>query len=75
MRILDKESIIIDLDLLGFPPDTLAAFNRLIKKPNGIVLVTGQREAGRPQPSMAPWTRSIRRIKRSSPGMLSTIRL
>ena len=47
MRILDKESIIIDLDLLGFPPDTLAAFNRLIKKPNGIVLVTGPTGSGK----------------------------
>jgi general secretion pathway protein E len=47
MRILDKESIIIDLDLLGFPPDTLIALNRLIKKPNGIILVTGPTGSGK----------------------------
>jgi general secretion pathway protein E len=47
MRILDKESIVIDLDLLGFPPDILDAFDRLIKKPNGIVLVTGPTGSGK----------------------------
>ena len=47
MRILDRESIVIDLDLLGFPPDILDAFNRLIKKPNGIFLVTGPTGSGK----------------------------
>jgi general secretion pathway protein E len=47
MRILDKESIIVDLDSLGFFPDTLATFNGLIKKPNGIVLVTGPTGSGK----------------------------
>ncbi len=47
MRILDKESIVIELDQLGFFPDTLATFNMLIKKPNGIVLVTGPTGSGK----------------------------
>ena len=47
MRILDKESIVVDLDSLGFSPDTLTAFNNLIKKPNGIVLVTGPTGSGK----------------------------
>lgn len=47
MRILDRESIIIDLDVLGFLPDTLKRFNALIKKPNGIVLVTGPTGSGK----------------------------
>jgi general secretion pathway protein E len=47
MRILDKESIVIDLDQLGFFPETIAAFNQLIKKPNGIVLVTGPTGSGK----------------------------
>jgi general secretion pathway protein E len=47
MRILDRESIIIDLDRLGFPAGTLATFNGLIKKPNGIVLVTGPTGSGK----------------------------
>jgi general secretion pathway protein E len=41
MRILRKEGIVIDLEVLGFPPKTLATFDQLIKKPNGIFLVTG----------------------------------
>lgn len=47
MRILRKEGIVIDLDLLGFPPQTLSAFNSLIKKPNGIILVTGPTGSGK----------------------------
>ncbi|HVN96617.1 MAG TPA: type II secretion system ATPase GspE [Syntrophorhabdaceae bacterium] len=47
MRLLDKESIIINLDVLGFAPDTRHAFDQLIKKPNGIVLVTGPTGSGK----------------------------
>ncbi|HXX57406.1 MAG TPA: type II secretion system ATPase GspE [Thermodesulfovibrionales bacterium] len=47
MRILRKEGIVIDLDLLGFPPNTLASFDQLITKPNGIILVTGPTGSGK----------------------------
>jgi len=47
MRILDKESIVIDLDTLGFFPDTLSSFNKIITKPNGIFLVTGPTGSGK----------------------------
>jgi general secretion pathway protein E len=47
MRILRKEGIVIDLDLLGFPRQTLDSFNNLIKKPNGIILVTGPTGSGK----------------------------
>jgi len=47
MRILDKEGVMVDLDLLGFPPNTLATFHQLIDKPNGIVLVTGPTGSGK----------------------------
>lgn len=47
MRILRKEGIVIDLDLLGFPPKTLSGFNHLITKPNGIILVTGPTGSGK----------------------------
>jgi general secretion pathway protein E len=47
MRILDKKSIVIDLNLLGFSAETLDAFNNLIKKPHGIVLVTGPTGSGK----------------------------
>ena len=44
---LHKESIVIDLAQLGFPEDTLAQFEKLIEKPNGIVLVTGPTGSGK----------------------------
>ena len=47
MRILHKEGIVIDLDLLGFPPQILMQFNQLISKPNGIILVTGPTGSGK----------------------------
>ena len=47
MRILDKEGIMVDLDMLGFPPNTLAVFHQLINKPNGILLVTGPTGSGK----------------------------
>jgi general secretion pathway protein E len=46
LRILDREGI-IGLDLLGFPPDTLGRWNRLIAQPNGIILVTGPTGSGK----------------------------
>jgi general secretion pathway protein E len=47
MRILDTESIVIDLDVLGFLTGVLKTFNQLIKKPNGIILVTGPTGSGK----------------------------
>jgi general secretion pathway protein E len=47
MRILHKEGIVIDLDLLGFAHGTLYTFSQLIKKPNGIILVTGPTGSGK----------------------------
>lgn len=47
MRILRREGIVIDLEKLGFPKNTLADFAALIKKPNGIILVTGPTGSGK----------------------------
>lgn len=47
MRILHKEGIVIDLEVLGFPAQTLSVFNQLITKPNGIMLVTGPTGSGK----------------------------
>ena len=47
MRLLDKESIVIDLDLLGFPETVLRTFEELIKKTNGIIFVTGPTGSGK----------------------------
>ena len=47
MRILDRSSIVLDLEELGFEPDSLAAFNQLIVKPYGMILVTGPTGSGK----------------------------
>lgn len=47
MRILRKEGIQIELSTLGFSGETLASFESLIKKPNGIILVTGPTGSGK----------------------------
>ena len=47
LRILDRSSIVVNLDSLGFPEDTLSQFNRLITKPYGMILVTGPTGSGK----------------------------
>lgn len=47
LRILDKSSIVLDIEKLGFPEDTLNGFNQLIKRPHGIILVTGPTGSGK----------------------------
>jgi len=47
MRLLDKEVSLVDLEALGFHPDDHARFKRIIKKPNGIFLVTGPTGSGK----------------------------
>ncbi len=47
MRILDRSSIVVNLESLGFPADTLAQFEQLIVKPYGMILVTGPTGSGK----------------------------
>jgi type IV pilus assembly protein PilB len=47
MRILDRESLLLGLQDLGFHPDDSKVFNSLIKKPNGIMLITGPTGSGK----------------------------
>ncbi len=47
LRILDKESISLGLGDLGFLPDNKAIFDQLIRRPNGIILVTGPTGSGK----------------------------
>ncbi|MBX3357766.1 MAG: type II/IV secretion system protein [Phycisphaeraceae bacterium] len=47
MRILDKESVKLDLALLGMRPPDLAAMDRLLDLPHGMVLVTGPTGSGK----------------------------
>lgn len=47
LRILDRSSISVTLDSLGFPTDTLEAFDKLINRPYGMILVTGPTGSGK----------------------------
>ncbi len=47
MRLLHQEGIMIDMEQLGFPSDTLLTFNKIIKNTNGIILVTGPTGSGK----------------------------
>jgi len=47
MRLLDSDSLKLSLDDMGFDPTDLKVFNNLIKRPNGIVLVTGPTGSGK----------------------------
>ena len=41
MRVLDRSVVMLDLGVVGMEAVTLAAFREIIRRPNGIVLVTG----------------------------------
>ena len=47
MRLLDKSSVSLDLSRLGMTPDNLKTVKQLMKKPNGIILVTGPTGSGK----------------------------
>src|SRR5213083_3563841 len=47
MRLLDRSSVFLALEKLGFAPQMLQHFEALIKRPHGIVLVTGPTGSGK----------------------------
>lgn len=47
MRLLDRSSVLRDLDTIGFSPRNQAAMNALINKSHGIILVTGPTGSGK----------------------------
>jgi len=47
MRVLDKDSIKVGLRQLGLSEEDFRAFNGLIRRPNGIILVTGPTGSGK----------------------------
>jgi general secretion pathway protein E len=47
LRILEKSSILLDIEKLGFPKDTREGFDALIQRPHGIILVTGPTGSGK----------------------------
>jgi general secretion pathway protein E len=47
MRLLDRSSVFLPLERLGFLPDTQRRFEALIQRPHGILLVTGPTGSGK----------------------------
>jgi type IV pilus assembly protein PilB len=47
IRILDKANLHVRLEDLGFRPETLEAFLRMLRQPHGLVLVTGPTGSGK----------------------------
>ena len=47
LRLLDKDNIKIGIRQLGFSEENYKVFNQLIRRPNGIVLVTGPTGSGK----------------------------
>jgi general secretion pathway protein E len=47
MRLLDRSSVFLPFDRLGFEPSTERPFDRLIHRPHGILLVTGPTGSGK----------------------------
>lgn len=47
MRVLDRASIKLNLEDMGFSTDTLARYQTLIERPHGILLVTGPTGSGK----------------------------
>lgn len=47
MRVLDRQSIRLELSDMGFSDDTLRVYSALLKRPHGIVLLTGPTGSGK----------------------------
>lgn len=47
IRIFDPDILLQDLDCMGFYPRELALYNSFIRRPNGIILVTGPTGSGK----------------------------
>ncbi len=57
MRLLDKTSILLKLEDIGFSADKLKVFNRMIHRPHGIILLTGPTGSGKTTTLYAALTR------------------
>lgn len=47
LRILDRSKLVLGLEQLGFAPDQLTNFKRLLMNPNGIILASGPTGSGK----------------------------
>jgi len=47
LRILDRDALLVDMTDVGFEPDMLADFHRILEMPNGIIMLTGPTGSGK----------------------------
>ncbi len=47
IRMLDRSATLLAMEKLGFPDTILKEFDRLIRRPNGLILVTGPANSGK----------------------------
>ncbi|MFS8136755.1 MAG: GspE/PulE family protein, partial [Thermomonas sp.] len=47
MRLLDRETVVLDFGKLGFGPQFMPRFQQILEQPHGIVLVTGPTGSGK----------------------------
>jgi type IV pilus assembly protein PilB len=47
LRILDRDALLVDMADVGFEPDMLQKFHRILRMPNGIILLTGPTGSGK----------------------------
>ena len=47
LRVLDRSQVQLDLERLGLQPEEISVFRQLIKRPNGILIVTGPTGSGK----------------------------
>jgi general secretion pathway protein E len=66
MRILDRESVVLDFHKLGFTDQFLPRFMDVLDLPHGIMLVTGPTGSGKTTTLYTALARSTRRTSRSS---------
>ncbi|MDF1613752.1 type II secretion system ATPase GspE [Desulfurivibrio dismutans] len=57
LRLLDKQAGRLDLEQLGMAPEAMAQMDRMIHRPNGIILVTGPTGSGKTTTLYAALTR------------------
>ncbi len=67
MRLLDKDNIKVGVKQLGLSDRDFKIFTGLIKRPNGILLVTGPTGSGKRLPSTPRLMLSIAQIEKSLP--------
>ncbi len=67
LRVLDRANIQLDLDRIGFPDDVAPLFLEDIRKPNGIVVVTGPTGSGKTTTLYA----ALQRINRTETKILT----